>query len=308
MTTRLSRTARADNPPPVVLQERDFQIFATLEKYRYLTTGQINRLFFSGGSLKACQRRLGLLYHNAYLDRLYTQDSDGYSLSEPAYFLDKTGVEALAFWSGRGAGEVRWYKKSGTVRPLFLNHSVAVSEFRLNVELALETISWVRLRIWWSEFDVEDNPPVDPAVKKRDRFVLYEEVIDPRTGEALTVYPDGVFVLEAEVKGKTYRGLYFVEIDRGTESSRRIREKLQAYNLYIEQRRQIRYEHNPASFKLLFQTTSDQRIQNLISELQPELGKHNFTLFANAEHVTPETVFKGKIWRDSTGQEDSILK
>src|SRR5688500_10690348 len=67
---------RATNPPPMQLTERDKEIVLAVYEYRLLSAHQIGALFFPSAVDKphsrrtACQRRLQLLYHHGFLDRL----------------------------------------------------------------------------------------------------------------------------------------------------------------------------------------------------------------------------------------------
>ena len=142
--------------------------------------------------------------------------------------------------------------------------------------------------------------------KNRRDYRLCDEVKHPATGRSYVVYPDGLVVLKACVNGREKRALYFLEIDRGTEGLRVIRDKFIGYRLYREQGRFSKYGKF-ARFRLLFQTTSDRRAANMAAALHDYEGS-DMVRITTREKVTESSVLTSPIWRDTSGQEHALLK
>ncbi len=69
MSKNNARYQRSVSPPPMRFQDRDGQILATLHRCDgVLARRQIRALFWPQASTQALERRLALLYHNAYLN------------------------------------------------------------------------------------------------------------------------------------------------------------------------------------------------------------------------------------------------
>lgn len=231
-----------------------------MEKYRYLTTAQIKGLLFATASVQACRLRLLKLYQNGYLNRLRQEVVIGTGSAETVYCLDRKGVELLATQRDEEPESAKYQPHFARVKGVFIKHTLAIVEFRLTVEKEIEQRGDLRIHRWFNEWDIAD--PL--AIKKRDKFFIYDEVMDTTNNQRLSVYPDAVFVLEREKAGEKSRELYFVEIDMGTMTHRRIREKLRAYEIYRRAKRhKVRYGKEYEDFTVLMQTTSGERAENL---------------------------------------------
>src|SRR5207249_2007871 len=70
---RLPRFARAkrSHRPPIALQDRDRELLRTVFEYRLISTPQVLRLF-DDESRDGIYRRLQMLFHHGYLDRIGT--------------------------------------------------------------------------------------------------------------------------------------------------------------------------------------------------------------------------------------------
>lgn len=272
---RLNRNKRGSNPPGIALNERDAKVIRGVEKYRYLATRQIKDLFFQDCSVQVCRLRLLKLYQNGYLNRLRVETGNGNGSAEAVYCLDKKGWRVLAAERDEDFSPKVHYAQVGGI---FLRHTLDIIAFRLALEKEVALRQDVSIFVWFSEHDVADPA----AAKKKDRFFIYDEIIDPENkGKRITVYPDAAFVLE--VSGRNQ--LYFLEIDRGTMPHNRIREKVRGYYLYRKTNRfKYRYGQEYEGFKVVFQTVSQERIKNLLESLRGEKGLELF-LFAEVRGV-----------------------
>ena len=290
------------NINPILLQERDIVLFEALAKYRYLKTSHIHNLVFSGKSDTAVRRRLAKLYQNNYIDRLFLENplASQYR-GEACYFLDRDGHKVIVEEKGyRG----RFHQKNKNVKPIFLNHTLSGVDFRLKIESDIRNNPVVFLPEagWINEYDMA-NPQ---ATKKKEKYILFNEVFDPFNQKKMTLYPDAAFVLNGKGKYKDHQALYFVEIDRGTESSAVIEKKLRAYHIFFLSKAFKRYAQVDF-FKVLFVTTGKSRIINLIENLKKEPGiDHCF--FTDISTTKENNLICENIWWRKDGTKVPLVK
>ena len=284
------------------LTERDIEILKAINRYRYLRTGQVKRLVFTDNtSLQSTRRRLRFLYHDGYIARMVPYTRAGHGGEEVAYHLDKRGEATL-----QDLGiEVLRPTKTGQVRPTFLLHALELSEFRVNLELALRSRDDLALTRFVADFELKSH-----VHGRRDRrhYRLFDEVQHPTTKRSYVVYPDGLIILAAShpAADETAKALYFLEIDRGTEGLRIIRDKFLGYRLYQEQGRFQKYGKF-SKFRLLFQTTGAKRAANMAAALHDYQGS-DMVLITTRDQVTASTVLSEPIWRDTAGELHALLK
>lgn len=297
-----ARNRRAKGGLAFRLTDRDMAIIRAVNRYRYLRTGQINRLFFPENTSKqSCQKRLKYLFHNGYLDRIfpYVQlgTENGGASSDVAYRLDKEGVSFLE----ESEDEVLYPTRKRRIRHEFLQHALDLSEFRVCLELAIAALPQIQLRLFVPDFMQKEGASGLTGLK---RYRLYDEIRDPATGETVVCYPDAMVVLEAV--GTDARRLYFVEIDRGTEGLQTIRRKLRAYQLFAKNKLFAKY--GPfKNFTVLFQTSSERRAANMVKLIgEMDYGLQVFVCHAAA--VTDQTLLISPIWTGADGKAISLIK
>ncbi|KAA3595841.1 MAG: hypothetical protein DWQ06_16615 [Calditrichaeota bacterium] len=291
--THLPKFSRGETPPKIILQKRDIDLLEALGKYRYLTTSQISKLIFPGKHEQGARRRLTKLYHNKYIDRLFLES--GFVLGEAVYFLDRDGYKVIVQERGY---EGNFQKKNRQVKPIFLRHTIDEIEFRLALEKSVSELEHIELVKWYSEYDMKDSH----ATKRKDKYFIYDEIFDPNTTKVISVYPDSLFVLGSSGR----EALYFLEVDRGTESSKKIIEKMRTYYLYFLSNKFSKYA-NVKRFKVLLVAHSHRRAESLRSNVQGSLGIENF-LFSNKETIKKKDLLKKKIWFTGDGDRISIVK
>lgn len=301
MAARLTRSQRSNTPPKIVVQERDIDLLAALGKYRYLTTSNIQKLIFADKAKNALIRRLTKLYHTGFIDRLFTENLKSNAPGEACYFLDRPGYELIV--SERGF-EGRFQPKNKLVTPLFLNHTLAIIDFRIRLEASLvdNPVAYLPDDAWISEYDMADPY----ATKKKDKFIIYDEIYDPVSRTNLSFYPDALFVLHGKGQYDNYRSLYFLEIDRGTESSMKIKQKLRSYYLFRANNTFTKYAP-VKSFIVLFVTTTQKRISALKDGLKDDPGLKCF-LFTDLELIGTSNVVSAPIWLNHLDDYLSIIK
>src|SRR5690606_39200570 len=128
---RRRRDRRDPQPPRMVLTERDVDIVEAVYDCRVLRQDQLTRFFFS--SKQAAQRRLALLFHHGYLNREFLPVRTGFMSSPVLYRLGRRGEELLR--AARGLEDARW-GGSISLGGEFLEHTLAINDFRLAVTLA----------------------------------------------------------------------------------------------------------------------------------------------------------------------------
>jgi hypothetical protein len=108
---RLPRYRRAEKPPRMRVMPRDVAILRWIHTCHFLTREQIERLLFhpengQGHPTKTsiALRRLRLLYHHRYLQRLEKPISPGNGSAPMIYFLDRRGARLLVHNQGTFSG------------------------------------------------------------------------------------------------------------------------------------------------------------------------------------------------------------
>lgn len=277
------RSVRSGNPPPFQLTQRDIEIIRLVEKYRFLNSDHIRDLV--EGSHKNITNRLKVLFEHGLLDRPGCQ-YDTYRLgggtSPLVYALAEKGARELAS-ENVVVKHVSWsYKNKNAGRP-FLQHTLAIADFATSLQVAVSRRDEVELID--NEALVNDLPTKTQALSKPYRLnipVIYQGVrMD------IGVEPDYAFALYLPQIRK--RAQFLVEIDRGTMPVKRrdlkqssILRKLFAYQTMWKMKR-----HNDhfgwGNFRVLFVTTSAERVENMIEAVNSQAITMNSPLFLFAD-------------------------
>lgn len=267
---------------PLVLTDRDKAIILAVYQNRFLRRDQIQRLFFPETSVVACNMRLKKLYEHRFLDRLFKPVAVG--SAQAVYALDKRGADILAATLQIDHSKVNWKRDHNRVEFLFLEHTLAVSEFKVGLDLALRTAS-----------------DLDILFYKRAERSLQARVDDPRRRRKyLVVAPDAFFGLSSSA-GKHY---LFLEMDLGTETLSRFQEKIIAYKQFWKSgdyTERFGFRH----FRVLTVTESDRRLANLI-DTTAKAGGRNMFLFAAAPALEQSAPL-GRVWRSPTNPSPTTL-
>jgi len=267
---RLKRNKRANHASRVYITQRDRDIILAVYENRFLRREQIERLFFADSSTSACNRRLKKLYQQKILERIFQPVSFGHS--QAIYALDTRGADLIAKEFGIKRPSLSWKKKDNRVRFMFLEHTLAINDFKISLELAINQRNDVELLFW-----------------KRESKELNDRVPDPEgKRKYLTVVPDGFFGIKTP-EGRSY---FFLEIDMGTESNQRFARKIVAYRQYWKTRKYTE-RYGFRSFRVLTVTTSEKRLKNLLKACY-NAGGRNMFLFASqnlASDISVDTWF-----------------
>lgn len=296
----LSKHTRESAGVPFALTERDVEILRAVNRFRYLKTGQINRLLFPEcKTQQSTRRRLKYLFHNKFIGRIMPLTRMGEGAGEITYFLDKAGEEYL-----QESEEAFVYTKAGQVEHQFLNHALDVSEFRINLELALKEHPIVSLQSFIADFEI--RTPTHEAIGNKI-YKLYDEVFHQVEKKRYIVYPDALFILQGKGEYEAHKKLYLVEIDRGTEGFKVIKDKITGYRLYRQKGVFQKYDAELDNFSVLLQTISEKRAQNMRQELNGWEGAE-LVWITHASAVNEQTILSAPIWRDFKQTYQSVLK
>ena len=287
--------------PNFKITERDVEIMRALGRYRYLSVSQIRRLFFTSSvDTQAANGRLRKLFHSGYIQKAEPYSRLGQPQSEYIYLLDKKGAEYL---SGIGLPAKSW-RKGRDVKQAFLQHALDLSEFRINLELALGKQELVTLDTFIPDFQMRRGAQ-DYA--SRHRYELYTELVSPINRRSYVIYPDALIILKAERNGNIHDRLLFLEIDRGTHGLEKIREKVHGYYLYHAKGLHRPIIEKNTDFTVLFQTSSAKRADNIREILAGYIGSERVWVTDHAQ-VDETSILFEPIWKGVSGHPKSIMK
>jgi len=283
---RLSRYRRAEDPPRMQLTKRDRTIIDLVWVYRYLTRSQIQRLLYpfrekrkEPSRKNVVTRRLMLLYHNEYLDRIHAPVASDRGSSPIVYCLDRKGARLLAAERDLDIRALHWSKRQRERGLLFLQHTLAINDFRIAITLASRHGAHEILR-WLDERSLGE----DEAREGLKEIAL-------GLGKGGSILPDAYFTLNLDGR----KASFFLEVDRGHTEGPRIRRKVRTYREYYASGL---YEQHfgSRSLRVLTVTTSQRRLANLKAWTEKAGGGHLFW-FTVESLVEPGTVLVDPIWR-----------
>ena len=212
---------RALNPPPFRLTKRDQMIVQSVFKFRLLSSQQIEALLFSSENRHSkqsiCQRRLQLLYHHRFLDRLPIPVVLGEGRKPYIYVLDKQGVDLVVHLTGIEAKRIRWRPHKNQLSWMFINHATAVNNVRIVFSLLVQA-GHFHLKSWIDESEF--------------RSQNYRELLPYRVkgNQKERKQPDGYFQLQLPNHEQTAH--FFLEVDLGSESKNQWQEKIKTYDFF----------------------------------------------------------------------------
>ena len=253
---------------------RDIEIVSHIFNYRFLRSTHIISLLEDQSSQRLL-RRLGLLYHNGYLDRPPDQLGRFQAKGSKAivYALGNKGADLISQEFNIPRNKVDWTSKNRTLSPLFLDHKLLIADVLVSFELACKKRPNVRL-IKPKEILKGVS---DEARKKTNPFSwtvnLHYKNNHTSLSLLLGVIPDYVFGLQFldQPTGKN-KVHFFLEADRGKmpvirrglhKNQSSFYKKMLAYSHTHKQGLQTKY-FNFKNFRVLTVTTSEERIRTMI--------------------------------------------
>lgn len=283
---RLPRNRRADEPPPMRLMERDIDILKAVHDFRIVRGDQLQALYF--GSQSTASYRLSRLYQHGFLDRHFLPTLGGLASSPALYTLGKRGVDTLRRVLDCGPKDIRKLPNNQELSPLFLEHLLQINDFRVAVTMAAREQGYT-LETWLDDYQLK---------AAYDRVVIQTSQGRKRT---VSLIPDGYCVLQVP-QG---RACFFLELDRGTMTRSRFRDKVLAYQAYIASG-QYEKRYGTRSLRVLTVTSGPKRLENLREEAEHARGGRAFW-FTTSDLVSSETVLGGGIWQVAGSAGPDIL-
>ncbi len=284
------------------LTERDHEIILSLYQYRYLTTSQIVRLHFP--SSRTAQRRLVVLARHKLISQFTVPN-----ISERLYMLTARGANRVAEMLGVSPDDLLW--RAGTKPPkdyYFIKHFVAISDFRIILTPATAVSDTSLIGFIPEHYGAKH---LSGRVTNYIKDVAFS-ITDPK--EKISHTPDAVFALERNQK----QALYFLEIDRGTETisnpAKGIGKMIRFYEGYAHDEKYKGYGedfHCPpfSNFRLLIVTTSPRRVLNIRQALgtnPPPL--YRFFWLTTYDQVNEKTILDERIWVSLDASDEKLYK
>ena len=273
---KLPRNRRVDSPPPMRLMNRDLEILSAVHDFRIVRGSQLQALFF--GSQSTASYRLSRLYQHGFLDRHFLPTLGGIASSPALYTLGKRGVDVLRRALDGDPQDIRKPPDHRELSPLCLEHLLQINDCRVAVMVAARRLDYT-LEKWLDDFQLKAS---------YDRVVI--EAPNRRRRE-VSLIPDGYFVLRAP-QG---RACFFLEMDRGTMTRGRFRDKVLAYQAYIASG-QYEKRYGTRSLRVLTVTSGPKRLENLKAEAEETRGGRVFW-FTTSEQISAATVLSGVSWQ-----------
>ena len=221
--THFNRSPRFERTDvrPIRITSRGVEILQHVFDHRFLNSRHVIDLLGKGHSRQHLLRRLRLLFHHRHLDRPRAQIAcyrrGG---SRPmVYALGDRGADVLTEKRGVPRGKVCWQQKNRSVGRVFMEHTLKVADFMIELACACRTHPTLSLI---SEEELLEAAPESTrrkAAEGGNPFYWRVKLGAGRQARGVGVIPDKVFALERSDRpaGKN-RSYFFLEIDRATMS------------------------------------------------------------------------------------------
>lgn len=272
---RQSKDRRLKRPPKMWLMPRDLEVLKAVYEYRALTHTQLTQLVFGNNHPSIATKRLYVLYHNGYLERMFLPARGGVAVSPTVYLLGEKGARELSL-SGQYLN-FYWAKDHLKVGTLFLSHALSISEFRLRITLACQAAG-IPILEWRGERELK---------KDYDRVTVTSPTSSTRT---IPIIPDSYFVLQTP-QGNRH---FVLELDRGTMEGKRFRAKVEGYTEYFKSGA-YKQRFGTNSLRVLTVTESQRRMKNLKIITERAGGKSRFW-FISLDTLNSENVLAQAVW------------
>ncbi|MGB1234676.1 MAG: replication-relaxation family protein [Planktomarina sp.] len=295
----LSKYKREPKRVAFQITDRDLEIMRALNRYRYMRTGQIHQLLFSdNGTVQSARRRLRALYHHRYIARAQPYVQVGKPAPEIAYYLDRKGRQLMR----KENQTVKYWRKGGEVKYQFLEHALAVSQFRVDLEIAVSQMDDVSLDLFIPDFEMRKQ--AEEYVGKK-RYLLYREATHPANRKSYIVHPDALIVLTVDRNGKKASRMLCLEIDQGTQGLDRIRDKMTGYRL-AQQENLLHQFSGLSSFIVLFQANTARRADNIFNALVDHASE-DLARVSSRDNISADTIISEPIWKTLAGDLKRIV-
>lgn len=208
------RFRREGGTPKIILTGDDLALLLCVYRHRFIRADDLYRLF-AQRSRDRLSRRLTRLYRNQFLDRPIAQvDRFRAGPSQSlAYGLDNAGARVVAEQFGVPIGSADWRSRNRAFTRENLEHTLAITRFMVDLELACRDRSEVRL-IPFDEIFAASPEPTRRA-RLPGRWAVPVSWSMSRT--EVHVMPDAIFGLRVRrPDGSAMQSFIFLEVDRGS--------------------------------------------------------------------------------------------
>jgi len=288
------------------LTDRDLNLTYSIGRFKFLTTFQIQNLFFSDASRFAATNRLSTLVRDGFISRVF---------SYPKAQKEKYGhPTAIYFWGTKNQNRLKDYlEKNGSASKwedfrilppntqeefsqIYLVHETGISEFFLTLEEATKKENTPELIFW------ERTSPKSKEIGEH----LTVDIEQAKGFTKIKVFfnPDAFFCLKDQ---EGFYSLFFLEYDNNTASLPKYRQKLEGYQAYHRERKfpdlLERYKRKylldiqntqKAGFRVLTITPDEKRRDQLFIE-SLKLHSYKMLWFASLTDLTSETILSS-VW------------
>jgi len=280
---RRRRFHRAEPGHPMWITTRDLALLEQVRRHRFLSSTHLVAL--DGGNASNVLARLRKLFDHGHLARPPAQLATVPVLGpQPmVYGLATAGARLLREHERQINDGVDWTEKTRRAGAVYIEHTLAVADFMVNLELACRSAGDVEV-IQEREILAAARPHTR-AAREPLRWVAEQTIRGKR--EICSVIPDGMFGLRFADGTGTF---LLLEIDRGTipivrrgNTHRSIKRKLATY---IEGWRAGRHLDQFAiqNLRVLMVTSSAARMDNMLAAVEDITGGKGtgFVLFGHA--------------------------
>lgn len=208
------RFRREGGVPRIVLTGDDLALLLCVYRHRFVRADDLYRLF-AHRSRDRLSRRLTWLYRNQFLDRPIAQvDRFRTGASQAlAYGLDNAGARVVAERFGVPTGSADWRSRNRAFTRENLEHTLAITRFMVDLELACRDRPEVRL-ISFDEI-LAASPEATQRAPLPSRWAVPVSWSMART--EVQVMPDAIFGLRfSRSDGTAVQSFIFLELDRGS--------------------------------------------------------------------------------------------
>lgn len=223
---------------PTTIRDSDLEILRFIRELRFCTIDHLIAL--TGRHRQAISLRLSQLIAEKYVYRNRFPNPN----QKHVYSIGNQGFKHLAYYGLIDMKEVPARLRTNELKPLFLNHTLLVTDIHAALILASR--------------DGEKQP-----ADWREGKQLYDSVTFYEDGKKkrLPVCPDAFFEIK-KTGHHEMRPAFALEADRGTTTRRTFDDKINAYRHFLEQNRQIK-SYGVKWFRVITITLTKARAANL---------------------------------------------
>lgn len=256
------------------LTKRDIAVLQMVYSYEGATVEQIKaRVFRASGNKSAAYRRIKVLRDAGYLTGERIPSLSGIGSGKAFVTTGPAARPILAELLGVPRNELARVR---TQSPFIVQHHLAIGDFRISLENACERSPSLVLRDWISEREL-----------RRERA----------SSHAAALVPDASFILSCEDEREQ---TFWLEMDMGTMSSKRLLAKLRGYLTL-----------GGTSIPILFCTLDTARAKQILElalKAGAQLARDPTIIWSAAKsELTPQRILDDRLWSVAGGPTVSIL-